>query len=56
MRLILCFLSLAQIRLSAFDRERSTMLARQADEALMRACSRMALAEDLARRARLNGR
>lgn len=56
MRLILCFLSLAQIRLSDFDRERSNMLARQADEALMRASSRMALAESLARRARLNGR
>ncbi len=56
MRLLLCFLSLAQIRLSAFDRERSRMLARQADEALMRACSRMAVAEDLARRARLSRR
>lgn len=56
MRLILCFLSLAQIRLSAFDRERANMLGRQADEAMMRACSRMVLAEDLARRARLSGR
>lgn len=56
MRLILCFLSLAQIRLSAFHRERSNMLARQADEAMLQACSHMTMAESLARRARLSGR
>lgn len=53
MRLILAFLALAQVRLSAFESARSDMLTRHADEAMSRAEARMALAASYARRARL---